>query len=293
MSTPNAAMQTGENYVLLRSRRPGQKRVGIYMRGGCHLHSVFACVHMIRPVFEGDCCIFHEGNASRCHSDVEIQSLQPIPDEHVQPVVEKFRLGSDYFEPRLFDRTICVPTEDGPEEFPRTVVMLTVGSDSVGRRLYRHRKYGYVIDPGDTWMNGLDTILSNLASVNWFRQTFESIGSVTVDRFVDNFTRMVSTIRARAGAHVVVLNHLTIQPGDKAHCYQPMESPGPPRWREFHVVLTELSRKLDFPIVDLDRVLKLAGTGTQMDMAHYLPYQHWYVAQEAFRVMNELGVFGA
>ena len=33
--------------------------------------------------------------------------------------------------------------------------------------------------------------------------------------------------------------------------------------------------------------------GTQMDMAHFLPHQHLFVAREAFRIMRELGVFDA
>src|SRR5436309_1173672 len=99
MLTQAPTRQIGDNFVLLRGEAPAERRIGIYLRGGCHLHSVFACAPMIHPVLRGSCCIIHEGNAARCQSDLELQTLQDVPPEWARPAVEKFRLGADYFRP--------------------------------------------------------------------------------------------------------------------------------------------------------------------------------------------------
>jgi hypothetical protein len=281
----------GDNFVILRGQDASEKRIGIYTRGGCHLHSVFACAPMIHPRLEGSCCIINEGNAARCQSDLELQTLQDIPAEWVQPVVERFRLGADYFQPRLFEETFTVQANDQMEQFPKTVVMIHIGPDSTGRPLYRHRKHGFLVDPGETWLNRLDSVLGNMPALSWFRETFESVGQVSVEHFVENYSKMIPLLRAKTGAEVMVFNHLTIRPGDATHTFEPIHWAPPMRWQEFNIALFELSRKLDFSIVNMDRILKLAGTGTQMDMAHFLPHQHLFVAKEAFRIMNELGVF--
>jgi hypothetical protein len=283
--------QIGDNFAIVRSDVPSEQRIGIYTRGGCHLHSVFACAPMIQPTLRGSCCIINEGNAARCQSDLELQTLQDIPQEWVQPTVEKFRLGADYFQPRLFEESFVVQTEDGPEEFPKTVVMIHIGPDSTGRPLYRHRQHGFLVDPGETWLNKLESILGDMPSLSWFRDTFESIGRVTVEHFVENYTRMIPILRARTGAHVIVFNHLAMMPGDMTHNFQSASHVPSQRWREFNVALIELSRKLDFPVLDMDRILKRAGTGTQMDMAHFLPHQHLFVAREVLRLLNDFGVF--
>ncbi len=63
------------------------------------------------------------------------------------------------------------------------------------------------------------------------------------------------------------------------------------RWREFNIALMELSRKLDFTVVDMDRILKFAGIRTQVEFAHFLPRQNLFVAHEIFRILKERGVF--
>jgi hypothetical protein len=52
-----------------------------------------------------------------------------------------------------------------------------------------------------------------------------------------------------------------------------------------------LSRKLDFSVIDLDRILKRAGTGQHVDFGHLPPEFSLLTSQEVFRVIRELGVF--
>jgi hypothetical protein len=62
------------------------------------------------------------------------------------------------------------------------------------------------------------------------------------------------------------------------------------RRRQFNLALVNLSKKLDFCIVDIDRILKRTGVQTQMDWAHPDPRVHLAVAQDAVRIITDLGV---
>jgi hypothetical protein len=63
------------------------------------------------------------------------------------------------------------------------------------------------------------------------------------------------------------------------------------RWYEFNIALAELSRKLDLPILDMDRVVRRAGIRGQMGPAHFPPHINLQIARETFRVLKDCGVF--
>jgi hypothetical protein len=66
----------------------------------------------------------------------------------------------------------------------------------------------------------------------------------------------------------------------------PMAMNGPQaRRREFNAALAELSRKLDFAIVDVDRLLKTAGLAAQLGAVQFPPERDEPVNQEIFRVI--------
>jgi hypothetical protein len=286
--------EVGDHYVVLRSAMPAEGRVGIYARGGCHLRAMFACAPLIQDVLRGACCIFHDGGAPRCRSDLELQTLQNLPREWVTPVIEKLRLRDDFFQPALFEDTFTIPGDNGSETFSKNVIVLHIGMDSAGRTLYRHRKHGFLVDPGGGWLQSLqsmDLILKDLSVVRWFRESFECVGMISVESFVENYTKIIEILRRKTKAHIVFFNTLGVEPGTLTHNYQFVKQPLHMRWREFNIALWELSRKLDFPVVDLDRVLKCAGIRAQTEFAHFHPRQNVLVAREAFQVLSDLGVF--
>src|SRR5205807_4769011 len=126
--------------------------------------------------------------------------------------------------------------------------------------VYRHREHGLLVDPGGVWLSSsLEPILDDPSAVRWFRENFVSVGRIPVEAFVENFTRIIHLLRSQAGAHILVFNTLTVDPGGTVHNYQFVRNPHALRRREFHVALAELSRKLDFPVIDVDHVLKRAG----------------------------------
>jgi hypothetical protein len=290
MMAPTETKQVGENFVILRSDEDAERRIGIYARGGCHLAAMFGCAPLIQQELKGTCCIHHDGDGPRCRSDLELQSLRELPEEWVAPVVEKLRLGDDYFRPRLFNEDFVVPASTGPERFPKTVVVLHIGMDAT-RTMYRHRQHGFLVDPGGAWLQSLDAVLGNLPVVAWFRKNFESIGMISVDAFMENYTRIINLLRVRAGAKILVLNTLTIEPGNLTHNYQIVKHPHARRLREFNIALWELSRQLDFAVVDVDRILKCAGTRSQTEFAHFLPQHNLFIAHEAYRIMRDLDIF--
>lgn len=281
----------GANYVLFWARSRTEKRVGIYLKGSCHLRTVFASKAAIQQNFNGTCCIFNEGEISGARSDFILQTLSDKPREKLDQIVEKLKIPGQYFLPRIFERTFSAAGLRGPEEFPKSVVFFSTASDLV-RSAYRHRETGILVDPGGWWFNQpMEQVLGDLDSVGWFRENFEGIGRIGVQEFAGNFEKIVGLVRERTGAHVVVFNSPTVEPGKLVHNYQFVRDPLVKRTREFNVVLAELSRKLDFPIVDVDRIVKKVGVGGQKDFAHFSVAHAPMVAAEALGIMNDLKIF--
>jgi hypothetical protein len=279
------------NFILFWAGAKRANRIGIYIKGGCHLNALFACQPLIQQVLNGTCCIIHEGSISDSRSDLLLQTLQDLPLAWINPIREKLKLPADYFQPRLFEKTFAVPGPHGPMEFPKTVVIIHIGSDAA-RAVYQHREHGFLVDPGGWWLNqSIDTVLTDLAVATWFQKHFVRVGKIGIDAFVQNFTKIIELIRKNAGAHILVFNVPSVEPGNPRHTYQFVQNSQTTRHREFNLALVELSRQLDFSIVDIDRILKRAGIKSQMDLGHFPPERCHLIAQEVFRILQELEIF--
>jgi hypothetical protein len=206
-------------------------------------------------------------------------------------VVEKLHLGADYFQPRLFEQTFTIAGREDLGEFPKSVVILSIASDAIGRNVYRHRRHGFLVDPGGGWLRSVHTTLNDLSGVSWFRENFEGLGPISVGEFAHNLAHVIQHLRASVAAPIMVFNCLTVEPGNLTHNYQCVKRSDSRRWREFNIALMELSRDLDFPIVDLDRVLRRFGIRGHLTAAHFTPRANVLIAREAFRIMRDLGVF--
>src|SRR5262249_52408346 len=143
--------ETGQNFVLLRCGAAHAARYGIYAKGSCDLKLLYACAPFIRPILNGTCCILSEGDAADSRADILLQTLQPHPKESQDAIRQKLSLPADYFEPCLFEKTFSVPVAEGAEEFPKSVVCLSIGPDLM-RTVYRHRENGLLVDPGGAWL---------------------------------------------------------------------------------------------------------------------------------------------
>jgi hypothetical protein len=167
--------------------------------------------------------------------------------------------------------------------------MLGSGSD-LNRSLYRHRERGFLVDPGAGWLTNMRDVLGDLSSITWFRRNFVSIGKVTPEQYRDNLFQVVEQIRQRNGAHVLVFNNLNLDPRGDTHNYQFSKNPDTKRRIEFKLALTEVSRQLGVPIIDVDRIAKKHGIDTMQDFAHFPATMTVRIAEEIFGILRDLRV---
>jgi hypothetical protein len=285
--------RTGDNFVLVDSGSPTGKRVGIYGKGSCDMKLLYAIAPLIRPHLKGSVCIKTEGTAADSRSDSLLQILDDPPQDRIDEVVNRLGVAPDFFRTELYEPTLTVPnvTGDGLEEFPKTVVCLSIAPD-VNRVVYRHRVDGLLVDPGGGWLNqSLEVVMGDPQVVQWFRQSFQSTGRLSVEQFVGNFTRLIRLVQRSTGAQILVFNTLVVDPGSLMHNYQFAKQCHSLRRREFQIALADLSRALDFSIIDVDRVLKQAGVRTQIDYGHPTPVYNVFIAREIVRILRERGIF--
>jgi hypothetical protein len=282
----------GGNFALVSAGPDPDHRIGIYAYGSSDLNSVFASLPLIQEQLNGTCCILAEGHPAVARSDLLMQTLTGVAEERARLIIERFHLSRDVFRPRLFETTFTVPMEGAPQEFPKSVVVLSIGPD-LTRVLYGDREHGILVDPGAAWVDQpMNKVLADLAAAPWFRTEFVNLGRIAVEAFAANFGRVISELQQR-GAHVLVYNFLCVEPRSTTHTYQFVANPMAIRRREFALALVELSRTLDFSIVDVDRCLKRVGILNQVDWGHVHPEHHPVLAQEVMRILQDREVLAA
>lgn len=283
---------TGKNYRIVQSADdPEARRVGIYLRGACDLPAVLAMAPLVGEEAIGTCAISRDPiMISGSRSDLLCQTLgdlDSVPDSAIDEVSSMLQLGKRYFSSDPFDPTFELMGDKGPEVFSKNVVALSTAPD-FSRTLYRHREHGFLVDPGGFWLNhSIDSALGDMEAVSWFNKAFKSVGRLTPDQFSESFGRLVQEMKERTGAHVLVINMLTVDPSDLTHNYRLVKNPDNARRREFTIRLAELSRTHDLDIIDVDRVLKLGGVSEQVDFAHFSEKQFSPVAAEVYRILRE------
>lgn len=282
---------TGRNSVVVKNKENPEPRHGIYLRGACDLSSVFVSAPMFRDEVKGTVAIYRHGiGIADARSDVLVQSMKNLPLDELRETIELFELGDDYFQPITFEPNFRISGAPEFGEFPKDVIVFSLGGELV-RSLYQHRTQGFVVDPGGLWLNqDLNAVVQDLDKLKWFHKNFRKIGRIDLDEYLRNFEEVVSAVREKAGAHVVVYNSLVVEPNDPTHNYQQIEHATALRRREFNMGLADLSRKMGFHIVDVDRILKREGVSEQVDFAHYPEEKTRPVAAEALRVFRELEV---
>jgi hypothetical protein len=253
--------------------------------------SIFACAPLVQSVLNGTCAIVKEGDVSNNRVDLELQTLRNLPRDLTEPIAQKLNLRPNYFQPRLFEPTFSVADPRTPGTFPKTVVVLSIGSNVV-RTVYRHKESGLLVDPGGWWLNqAMENVLTDLTAVSWFNSNFATAGKLGLDAFVEGLTQIVKLLKAGVTEHVLVYNLLSVEPGNETHNYQFVRHPHTLRQREFGLAAVDLSRSLDFSIVDVDRILQRHGVQAQVDFAHAPAPILLLVAKEVFRILREREVF--
>ena len=289
----------GENFICCWSKARRDRQIGIYVRGSCDLVSILFCQPLIHQALQGRCCIIRDGLVSDSRSDILLQSLEDFPPEWLDPVITRLKLPADYFQPRFFEKSFAIQGSRGREEFAKTVIFMSIAPD-VARTVYRHRQHGFLVDPGEWWLKqSTAKVLGDLSTVTWFWENFVSIGKLSVAAFAENLSKIITTLKQNTEAHVLVFNTLTNDADHPNHPEKAAADSPMVRRRTFNARLQELSRQLDFAIVDVDLVLKRAGLGMKGSAVNFPPEREepsvhgafQVIAREAFRMMSDLGVF--
>lgn len=281
-----------QSFLVFGSAHRADRLVGIYAQGGCDIPSIFAVKPFIERIFDGTCCVLRDGIASGGRSDILLQTLEMLPGNVTDEVINIMGIQPGYFKPKLFSNTFTIRRNDKVLEFPKNAVILSIAPD-IGRVAYRHKRHSLIVDPGSAWLEkAVDRFLSKLSAAEWFRNNFTSIGLMSVETSMKNFSRIIDEVRSRTNAQVLIMNVLGPEPRGEVHTYQLVRDPMVSRRREFSIALTELSKRKDFSIIDLNRTYQRAGIADHLDWMHPHPSKHSAVGGELFRILREIGVLG-
>lgn len=291
MTREGTTHRAGRHFTVISSdTAPDARRTGIYLRGGCDLPAVFAMAPLMNGTLTGTCAILRDLKAiSGSRSDVVLQSLTDFDADArkaMDEVVRRLSLKRDYFSPDLFAPAFRIRELPSAGEFPKSVIVLSLGPD-FARTVYRHRRHGFLVDPGAFWLNSdMSRVLSDPDTVKWFGENFKRAGRMSVDTFRESFGRLLTEIEQRVGAHVLVFNVLTVDPSDTTHNYAPVIQSDTARRRAFIIALAEMSGRYGFDIVDVDRILKLGGVRGMVDFGHPSQGQFGLIGADVLRILR-------
>ena len=267
----------------------GEPRMGIYGYGGCDVWAIASAGPEIRRLRTGSLAIYAQGRARFARSDLILQTLDPPNPDSTREVRERLQLEREMFEPVLFEPSFKSPIAPHLKPFPKDVVVLSVSCD-LSRTLYRHSEFGYLVDPGGFWLSvGIENAIKDMDQIKWFSKTFRKVGRLSAEESMANLGRIVSLVRSRLGAEVVVLNCLVVDPGRTILQNSLANSPDRTRRREFAHSLTELSRDLEFPVLDVDSVVKGVGVAGMEDFVKFGPPQRRAIGKELVRILDNWG----
>lgn len=271
----NKRRLTDRNFVMFWSEPITHQHIGIYTKGSRVVNPIFGLAPLIHTNLRGTCCIFRE-DMFDFSSDLLLQSRH-LPAEQIEPALARLNLPPlEHLQSRLFESTFRA---NDTEEFPKTVVVLSIAADVEGM-CFRNREHGFLLP---------DSAADNVDSIDrfeWFHAHFAPT-RMTVEGFVEAFSRVVNILQKDAGARVLALNVPTISSSSRVHNYQFLEDQPGSRRLEFNLALAEMSRRLDFAVVDIDRIARNAGLKSHFDWNLLDPGCYYLVAQEAYRIMMD------
>jgi hypothetical protein len=167
---------------------------------------------------------------------------------------------------------------------PADVVVLSVQSVATNA-LVRHRRDGWLLLP--------DTLESwDADSLAFLKREFVNAGLAPMEPAFQRIERLILAIEEHLGAHVLVYNLSPVIPGEQTHCWVGIEDSLQLRVRRFNLALAELSARLGFSVVDVDRIAACVGaTRIKVDLFH-LTAEGWrLVAEEVVRILEDCGCF--
>lgn len=166
---------------------------------------------------------------------------------------------------------------------PADVVVLSLQSAATNA-LLRHRHDGWLLLPDEveSWDTTSRAVLE---------RECEYAGLAPVGPTLARLERLILAIEERLGAQVLVYNLSPFTPGERMHCWLgAAEDSLQLRVRRFNLGLAELSARLGFSIVDVERIAASAGAERiQIDLFHLTAEGWQLVAEEVVRILEERG----
>jgi hypothetical protein len=165
---------------------------------------------------------------------------------------------------------------------PADVVVLSLQSAATNA-LVRHRRDGWLLLPDEieSW---------DAESRAYLERECEYAGLADIGVTLQRLERLILSINEKLGAHVLVYNLSPVTPGERTHCWVGAEDSIGLRVQRFNLGLTELSARLGFSVVDVDRLVACAGADRlKIDLLH-LNAEGWrLIAEEVVRILDEIG----
>jgi hypothetical protein len=167
---------------------------------------------------------------------------------------------------------------------PTDVVVLSLQSIATNA-LVRHRRDGWLLLPDDfeSW---------DAESRSYLENECEYAGLAPIEAALDRLEQLIIAIEEKLGAQVLVYNLSPVTPGERTHCWIGAEDSLGLRVKRLNLGLAELSARMGFSIVDVDRIVACAGADRlKIDLFH-LNAEGWrLVAEEVVRILEERGSF--
>ena len=165
---------------------------------------------------------------------------------------------------------------------PADVVVLSLQSAATNA-LVRHRRDGWLLLPDDieSW---------DPESRAYLERECEYAGLADVGVTLRRLEQLILAIEEKLGAQVLVYNLSAVTPGERTHCWLGAEDSIGLRVQRLNLGLAELSGRLGFSVVDVDRLVACAGADRlKIDLFH-LTAEGWrLVAEEVVRILYERG----
>ncbi len=169
---------------------------------------------------------------------------------------------------------------------PADAVILSLQS-AVLSALVRHRRDGWLLLPDqfETW---------DSASRAWLERECENAGLAPIESTLRRLERLIIAVHERLGASVLVYNLSPVIPGEQPHCWLGAQDSLALRAHRFNLGLAELATRLDFSIVNVDRIVACAGAARlKVDLVHLTAEGLRLVTEEVVRILEERGCFDA
>jgi hypothetical protein len=167
-------------------------------------------------------------------------------------------------------------------EAPVDAVVLSLQSATTNA-LVRHRREGWLLLPDayDGWDQTARALLESEC---------ENAGMASLEETMSRLEELATAIAEQLGCPLLVYNLSPAVPGERTHCWLGAEDSLSLRVRRFNVALSELSARVGFSIVDVERIAASAGTDrVKVDLLH-LNAEGWrLVAEEVVRILEEQG----